>query len=671
MAFEAFHKIQFVVSNSHAIKFRDYLHRKGIIHLKDISNLSSPSLIHQDKASVEELDQKIQAVEYLLDFIEEENPTQSSFLENFIPNRPVLTFKEVKDIDNSLDPIPLYKKVLEQQEIFKDINEKYCQIIPEMALFHVLKDFYFDFSRINTFRHLSFLFYKSNGISIEELLDHPFIEENALLFDFRDVSPTTNFHVVVCNKKVEQEMDALLIKFGLHSIDYSIYEGLSRDIYQRFLRDFKMYSVQLRRRKEELDDLINHKENLTVLKDLLTNQKDRNAKNEHFAQTKHISFIEGFIPDSLVNTFIESCNTDYPEVFVEVFPTDEPAPVKFKNNNFFKPFEFIIRMFGIPRYGMIDPTPFITITFLILFGLAFGDVIYGLVVVLFCLWGIKKYKEDRGTVDFFKMFLFAGISAAIFGALTNSWAGDLVSITYLPKDNFLIKLKNSLVVVDSIEQIMTLLVIILYLGLVVQMLGVFMAFLQNIKEKNYIGAIFDQVSWLIFLPCAFFFAGDFLVKGYYPPLLIKISGIGLIVSLIMVFYGGFIQSSRPVIKILKGFVNIYGIVSSYGIASILGDILSYLRLLALAIATSSMAISFNLISFLLKDIKIFGPFLVVIVLIFTNIFNLLLSILGAFIHPVRLLFFEFFGRFFQDGGTEYKPFSYQFKNIIVKGGAEE
>jgi V/A-type H+-transporting ATPase subunit I len=328
-------------------------------------------------------------------------------------------------------------------------------------------------------------------------------------------------------------------------------------------------------------------------------------------------------------------------------------------------------MFGIPRYGMIDPTPFITITFLILFGLAFGDVIYGLVVVLFCLWGIKKYKEDRGTVDFFKMFLFAGISAAIFGALTNSWAGDLVSITYLPKDNFLIKLKNSLVVVDSIEQIMTLLVIILYLGLVVQMLGVFMAFLQNIKEKNYIGAIFDQVSWLIFLPCAFFFAGDFLVKGYYPPLLIKISGIGLIVSLIMVFYGGFIQSSRPVIKILKGFVNIYGIVSSYGIASILGDILSYLRLLALAIATSSMAISFNLISFLLKDIKIFGPFLVVIVLIFTNIFNLLLSILGAFIHPVRLLFFEFFGRFFQDGGTEYKPFSYQFKNIIVKGGAEE
>ena len=131
------------------------------------------------------------------------------------------------------------------------------------------------------------------------------------------------------------------------------------------------------------------------------------------------------------------------------------------------------------------------------------------------------------------------------------------------------------------------------------------------------------------------------------------------------------QSSRPFIKIIKGFVNIYGIVSSYGVSAIIGDILSYIRLLALALATSLMAVSFNLISFLLKDIKIIGPILVIVLLIFTNIFNLLLSVLGAFIHPVRLMFFEFFGRFFQEGGQEYKPFSYQFKNIIVKGGSEE
>lgn len=671
MAFESFHKIQFVVPKRNTKKLRDYLHNKGIIHLKDVSKLNAFPPYPLDKSDEGILSQKIQATNYIIDFIEKRSPEKSSFIENFIPNRPIVTLKEIETIDCTLDPIALYTELIEKQKLDKDLVEKFRQLLPNLALFHFLKETNLDFSTINRFKHLTFLFYESNQISREELLNHPFIMENSFLFDVNEKNSDKLYHVFVCCKKVELELDSLLVKFGLQSIIISGFDGLSHDIFQQINRDIELISLQLERLRIYFDNFLSLKEKLIVLKDILLNQKLRNSCVIQFAQTNYISYIEGFIPSNQVETFAESFNHDYPDVYLDFFPTDEPAPVKYKNNNFFRPFEFIIRMFGTPRYGMIDPTPFITITFLVLFGLAFGDVIYGLLVIAFCWWGIKKYKYDLGTVDFFKMFLYAGISASIVGALTNSWAGDLVSKTYLPENNFLVKFKNSLVLVDSIEQIMTLLVIILYLGLAVQMLGVFMAFMQNIKEKNYSGAIFDQLSWLIFLPCAFFFAGDFLVKNYYPPILIKISGIGLIISLIMVFYGGFIQSKRPAIKVLKGFVNIYGIVSSYGIASILGDILSYLRLLALAVATSSMAISFNLISFLLKDIKIIGPILVVILLIFTNIFNLLLSILGAFIHPVRLLFFEFFGRFFQDGGTEYKPFSYQFKNIIVKGGSEE
>jgi V/A-type H+-transporting ATPase subunit I len=328
-------------------------------------------------------------------------------------------------------------------------------------------------------------------------------------------------------------------------------------------------------------------------------------------------------------------------------------------------------MFALPRSGLIDPTPIVAIAYLILFGLSFGDVIYGLVLILFCVVAIKKYKHDKGVVNFFKLFLYSGISACFFGALTNSWAGDLLSITYLPANHFLVKLTNSLKIINSMEQVMTLLIAILYLGAFVQMVGIFSAMLQNIKEKNIKDAFFDQFTWFIFIPSAFIFAGEFLAPGYYPGWLVLSAKYLLFTCLIFIFIGGAMKSRNPVIKVVKGILNIYGIVSSYGVASILADVLSYLRLLALAVATASMAMSFNLISFLIKSIPVLGPILVVVLLIVTNMLNFLLSILSAFIHPVRLIFDEFFGRFFQDGGTDYKPYSNQYKHVLVNEEAKQ
>ena len=145
----------------------------------------------------------------------------------------------------------------------------------------------------------------------------------------------------------------------------------------------------------------------------------------------------------------------------------------------------------------------------------------------------------------------------LFGALTNSWAGDLVSTVYLPENNFLVKLSNSVKMINSMEQVMTLLIAILYLGTFVQMLGVFCAMLQNIKEKNYKDAFFDQFTWLIFIPSAFIFAGDFLAKGYYPAQLVQFSKYALILSVLLIFIGGFLKSKNPVIRVAKGALNVY------------------------------------------------------------------------------------------------------------------
>jgi V/A-type H+-transporting ATPase subunit I len=491
MAFEEFYKIQFVVAKSNLDSFRDYLHTKGVVHLKDISNLNQSLPPSIDKSTKLEIDNKLSMVEYLLQFIEKKSPVKSSFMENFIPYRPVIMQEEVNVIDNTFDPTQLFQEVQEKDKEFEQLLKDNQSLFLKMTYIHCLKRTGINFSKINAFNHISFKFYISNDVTIEELTSHPFIEENAIIVDYRELSPAIRIHMVICSKKVEPELDILLKKFGLTDFDISSLDGTPEDVFEITKRDLNIQKFQFSKLEEFFEQTIQLKEKLLVLKDLLSNQKERNTCIDQFAQTKHAVYIEGFIPKSNVESFEQQCNQDYPKVLLELFPTDEPAPIKFKNNSFFKPFEFIIKMFGFPRYGMIDPTPFVTICFLILFGLSFGDVIYGLLVVLFCWWGIRKYEVDRGAVNFFKIFLFAGISSTFFGAITNSWAGDLVSSTYMSKNNFLVKLKDSMVLMDPVKQIMTYMVIVLYLGLVIQMLGVLMAFMQNIKEKNIKDAIFD------------------------------------------------------------------------------------------------------------------------------------------------------------------------------------
>jgi V/A-type H+-transporting ATPase subunit I len=279
---------------------------------------------------------------------------------------------------------------------------------------------------------------------------------------------------------------------------------------------------------------------------------------------------------------------------------------------------------------------------------------------------MKKQKYDKGTVNFFKLFYYSGFSAAFFGLITGSWGGDLVSETYLNPNNPIVKIKNSLTIIDPLKDIMTMLIAIVILGVATQMYGIILAMISNLKNKNYKDAIFDQLSWLIFIPGGVIAAGNFLGPGTFSKDLINLGYGALIIGLIMIFLGGFIKSKSIIKRIIKGFLNIYGIISSYGVSSLLADSLSYLRLLALSVATSSMAMSFNLVAFMFKDIKIIGPLFVIIVLIVTHLLNLLLSILGAFVHPVRLLFYEFFGRFYSNGGEEFKAFSEIQKNIIIK-----
>ncbi|HLG29132.1 MAG TPA: hypothetical protein VI387_02880, partial [Candidatus Brocadiales bacterium] len=114
---------------------------------------------------------------------------------------------------------------------------------------------------------------------------------------------------------------------------------------------------------------------------------------------------------------------------------------------------------------------------------------------------------------------------------------------------------------------------------------------------------------------------------------------------------------------ITGMVSLYGILGTYGCTSFIGDILSYSRLLALGLTTSIVAMSFNIIANIMREVPFIGVILFVAILIAGHLFNFMMSIIGSFVHPARLIFLEFFGRFYQAGATRFRPFGFDNEKV--------
>ena len=113
-------------------------------------------------------------------------------------------------------------------------------------------------------------------------------------------------------------------------------------------------------------------------------------------------------------------------------------------------------------------------------------------------------------------------------------------------------------------------------------------------------------------------------------------------------------------------MSLYGIMGSYGISAFIGDTLSYCRLLALGLTTSIVAMTFNLMAGMLKGSSLCRVLPLSAVLIIGHLFNFAISVLGAFVHSMRLIFVEFFGRFYEAGARPFRPLGFDSPACIMK-----
>jgi V/A-type H+/Na+-transporting ATPase subunit I len=665
MSIEKLNKVQFVVNKSDLEAFRGQLFLRGAVHLRNISTKLKP--LQAQAHEEQEVRSRLGKVAFLLDVSERMNPKKTPFIANFIPNRPVIESALIAqaDEDNYLEK--RYLQVHHADENISSAREKSHEISEKKHDLMPFQNYLFRFENFKSMRFFSLWFIESKKRNKEDLGRlYPSLFEHALVEDFpSDEKGGSSYFVLIAPKANHDNIANLIKRSDLYVLNVHDFEGTAAENIQMLDNEKALLENQIDLEQSKLSDLEKDEARLYCIKDILEAHLQQLNGNKSFTCSERVIVVEAYVPEKDLDMIMKWVATAFPSVYFASYPADTSAPIKLSNRPFFAPFEFLLRMFGLPRYGMIDPTPAVAVLFLVLFGIAFGDVVYGLTLFMICWLIARKYRHDEGTVKFMSMFKYAGLSSAFFGMLTSSWAGDLVS-SYLPESNVIHRLHLTLGVINTSEHVMVLMVAIIYLGVLAQMLAVTLAMMQNLKEAKWIQAIFDQFSWLLFMPSITLVIGQFLVPGYFPEHLISLAGRIVYLALAMIFIGGFIKTKNPVAGVFNGILNFYGIMSTYGVSALMADVLSYLRLLALAVATSSMAMSFNLVSFLFKDIPILGPILVVAVLLFSNLLNLLLSVLGAFVHPVRLLFYEVFSRFYQDGGSEFKSYGIHFRHVLVK-----
>ena len=360
-----------------------------------------------------------------------------------------------------------------------------------------------------------------------------------------------------------------------------------------------------------------------------------------------LCLFEGFCPidkEAELNAMLAESQVYYEETD----PVKEDAtPIKLRNNKFTQLFECLTGMYGWPNYNEFDPTPILGPFFLLFFAICMGDCGYGFLLMLLG-WLIAKNKLKIEMFEGLGPIIFVlGIGTAVIGFFLGTFFGiDLYNAEWVPDALKGVMIKGQVMGYD-IQMVMAICIGIFHICLAMTIKAI--SYTKRDGFKNTI----STWGWLLLI------VGSIatLIIGMTLSLPAEVTkwtliGIGGLSALGIFIFNT--PGRNPLINIGAGLWDTYNMATG-----ILGDTLSYIRLYALGLAGGMLGGAFNNLAGMVLGANPTWQWLpFVLIIVVGHLLNLAMSALGAFVHPLRLSFVEYFKNSGYEGsGKLYKPFS--------------
>lgn len=433
-----------------------------------------------------------------------------------------------------------------------------------------------------------------------------------------------------------------LEEYHFKALDYP-YQVLPAELLLEKEKAIEAYQAEKDQLVLDLSNSSDQLEELYIQLDYCSTLSSRQSAKQLLARSRHLVAIEAWIEADQVDGLEVAAQAQFGRsVYIQATEVEQGewdlVPIKLHNHAIIEPFELVTEMYALPKYYEKDPTPLLAPFYFTFFGMMVADLGYGLLLGLVASLALKLGNLDFKKRRFLKFFRILGVAVALWGLIYGSFFGFGLPIHLL----------------STTTDVMSILILSVIFGFVTVIVGLLLNGLQQVKMRDYAQAYSSGFAWCLILVGLFLMAIGFLIPGL--GFLITTGKWLAIVNAIGIVLVAVITS--------KSFAGLgAGLYQLYSISSYVGDLVSFTRLMALGLSGASIGSAFNLI------VSIFPPLgrftIGIVIFIFLHAINIFLSLLSGYVHGARLMFVEFFGKFYQGGGRAFNPLKVTNKYVVI------
>lgn len=610
---------------------------------KELFTENSIALQEADAEEMNALQQKFEGIHAAITFVEK-NQKQPSLIQKLKTPREQFALSELQkevqkwDTDALVEHVESIRNTLRKKDDeLKELREKEALLRKWSAL---------DFYPKDIFKHP---YTKTKMGTIPQATDNAYLDglKESELISVHEVYHTREEIGVLVTypRKAQQAAKEELAKAHFSIVWYAFEEAPSVELE----KNLKAQQAVVDAKKKVLDDLQEEKDLLRKLQlsaEVTYNELQKEQAKNGLVNGQHVFVLQGWLTTKAVDDVEVQLKEKLGEGEYVFLPLEiaeeeyEEVPTVLENNTFLQPFENLTEMYGLPKYGELDPTPYTAPFYLVFFGMMAADLGYGALLWLGTFIMLKFFHFDKGMNRNLKFFHLLSYPVMIWGIVFGSAFG--ADLPFQP--------------LSLSKDLITIMILSIIFGVIQIMVGLSLGAYSNLKKKAYVDAYTSHLGWLAIITGIILYVLGSMV--------LNISWIATIGSSIAI-----IAAVAIVVVTVLSSENKWGGLASglynlYGISGYVADVVSYTRLMALAVSGGSIASAFNMLVGFLPPIARFtaGIFLIVAL----QGLNIFLSFLGAYVHGLRLQFVEFFGKFYDGGGRALKPFKTYEKYVDIK-----